>query len=44
MHEPEHVTAAAPEKGRAAEVAADVVRHGWSLAGVLDRELPSRRP
>ena len=29
MHEPEHVTplAAAPEKGRAAEVAPDVVRH-----------------
>jgi hypothetical protein len=42
MHEPEHVTPAAPDEGRAAKVAADVVRHGWSLVGVLNGELTRR--
>jgi len=43
MHDVEHVTpAGVREEGRAANVAADVVRDGWSLVGALDGTLTRR--
>jgi|HubBroStandDraft_1064217.scaffolds.fasta_scaffold1552459_1 ectoine hydroxylase len=40
MEAPEHVTwAGVPEQGRAAKVAAEVARDGWSLVGALDGAL-----
>lgn len=43
MEAPEHVTwAGVPEEGRAAKLAAEVARGGWSLVGALDGNLTGR--
>ncbi len=43
MREREHITGAGiPKEGRAAKVAADVARDGWSLIGALDGNLTRR--